>query len=227
MWNVPSVFHFCCFVENKAFSMLWGNKKVDIFMCWHIHHDFFLTGISQDTSSLLAANCGLCQLDGEGHTYLFTRFTLCYSKIQGEEFTSQGVLMSIMAHHWLLIWIVLGCCLGSTVLFHSFAGWVWRGYCLPLIYVNLLSAQKFLMTLWLWNTSSMTGPQWNMDRVQCVFSTGHCPGPDPKWRKGTGQPSSWLVILEHGMVHARLSIPTVQLPARTPPGAVELFCFSL
>lgn len=74
-----------------------------MFMCWHIHHVFFLTGISQDTSSLLAANCGLCQLGGEGHTYLFTRFTLCYSKILGEKFTSQGVLKSIMAHHQLLI----------------------------------------------------------------------------------------------------------------------------
>lgn len=177
---------------------------------------FFLTGISQDTSSLWAANCGLCQLGGEGHTYLFTRFTLCYSKIQGEKFTSQGVFGSKMAHQWLLIWIVSGWCLGSTVLFHSFAGWVWRGYCLPLIYVKLLSAQKFLMTLWLWNTSSMPGPQWNMGRVQSVFSAGIV----QVQTQSEGHRAAELLTGHLGAWHGSCQAehPHCELPTRTPPG---------
>lgn len=84
-----------------------------------------------------------------------------------------------MAHHWLLIWIVSGCCLGSTVFFHLFAVGA-EGGTVYLIYVTLLSASKFLMTLCVWNTPSMAGSLWNVRRVQCVFNTGHWTGSRPK-----------------------------------------------
>lgn len=54
-------------------------------------------------SPAFCRGCGLCQMSAGGRTYLFTRFTVYYSKILVETFISQGVLRIVMARGCLLI----------------------------------------------------------------------------------------------------------------------------
>lgn len=152
----------------------------------------------------------------EKDTHTFSHdlhFTI--QKILGGKFPSQGVLRSIMAHDWLLIWIISGCCLGSTVFFHLFAAGS-EGATVSLSFMS----SCYLLRSFSWLSASQTLLP-RQDPCETWAGCSVCSvqdmvkGPDPKWGAQSSRVLDWS--LQYDMGHG---IPGI------PHGAVELCCCS-